>query len=150
MLQCALEAQTAPQTQKAPSSKTYKPSSSNLTHVASCPKFSESPEEGVYYNVADVSTPPTPLLFVAVGLTKAGQQAYKNNLFKDPNDVVSRISVAVDAKGVPHNACLARSAGFDLDDQAADAALQYRFNPARKEGKAVTMRVLIEIRYQTH
>ena len=84
MLQCALEAQTAPQTQKAPSSKTYKPSSSNLPHVASCPKFSESPEEGVYYNVADVNTPPTPLLFVAVGLTKAGQQAYKNNLLKIP------------------------------------------------------------------
>jgi len=130
----------------------YKPShSSGSIPLPACPTtFEFHPEiDGIYKGGTGI-TPPKITQAVTVGLTKAARQAYKNNLFKDPNDVVSRISFVVDMEGHPKNLCLQTPAGFGLDERAADAVRQYRFNPAKKDGKPIAMRMTVEVRYQTH
>jgi hypothetical protein len=110
----------------------------------------EEEEAGVIQRVAAGIIPPKVIRMVQISLTKQGQDAYKNGLFKDPNEVISRISVVVGIDGKPAKPCLKRPAGFDLDEQAGNAALQYLFTPAMKDGQPVAMRMILEFRYQTH
>lgn len=57
------------------------------------------------------------------------------------------VNVVVDAKGVPSNLCLQKSTGYGLDAAAAAAVPQYHFNPAKKNGKPVRIRVPVEVRF---
>ena len=142
--------QTGPEIETSPEFVPYKPPRLKLPPIQSCPDFQANPENGVLYKRGEGIVPPKVARGVWVGLTKQGKDAYRNNLFKDPNEVISRISVVVDIEGKPSVPCLARAAGFDLDQQAAEAAMQYRFKPAQKDGKPIAMRMQVEVRYQTH
>jgi hypothetical protein len=128
----------------------YKPSRSKLPQIKSCPDFQANPEKDVVYKVGIGITPPKPTRLISFGLTEQGKEAYRNNKFPDPNEVISTISVVVDTQGKPRDPCLVRAAGFDLDQQAAEVVMQYRFNAARRAGKTTPMRAQIELRYQTH
>lgn len=57
------------------------------------------------------------------------------------------VNVVVDAEGVPSNLCLQKSSGYGLDAAAAAAVPEYRFNPAKKHGRPVKMRVPVEVRF---
>lgn len=57
------------------------------------------------------------------------------------------VDVVVDEKGVPQDPCLAKSTGYGLDGSAAAAVVQYRFDPAKKNGKPVRMRVPVEVHF---
>ena len=59
----------------------------------------------------------------------------------------STISLVVDKDGKPRDLCVAHSAEFDLDRQAAKAVWQYRFEPAMKDGHPVAKRVDVVIRF---
>lgn len=59
------------------------------------------------------------------------------------------VAAVVDAKGVPQDVCLEKSSGYGLDASAAAAVAQYRFDPAKKDGKPVKMRVPVEVRFVT-
>lgn len=59
------------------------------------------------------------------------------------------LDVIVDAKGLPSEICLKKSSGYGLDASAAAALSQYRFEPAKKDGKSVKMRLPVEIRFVT-
>jgi len=142
--------QEGPQFEVSPPVVPYKPSRSKLPPIQSCQDFQKNPEKDVVYKIGEGITPPKPTRFVTVGLTEQGKEAYRTNLFQDPNEVVSRISVVVDTQGKPRDPCLVRAAGFDLDQQAAEVAIQYRFKPAQKDGKPVAMQMQIEVLYQTH
>jgi protein TonB len=50
----------------------------------------------------------------------------------------------IDTKGKPTAPCLVKAAGFDLDQQSAEAVMQYRFKPALKDGKPIPVRMQIE------
>lgn len=56
-------------------------------------------------------------------------------------------NAVVDANGNPQNICLEKSSGYGLDASAVAAVGQYRFEPAKKEGKPVPMRVAVEVRF---
>ena len=147
-----LMAQSGPSVEKSPEVVPYKPAkNAKLVPIAACPSdFSVQPEPGVVYGMEPGITAPKPTRMTNVELTKQGQQAYKHGLFKDPNNVLSKISIIIGTDGVPKSPCLASPAGFDLDELAGNAALQWRFKPALKDGKPVEMRTTLEFRYQTH
>ena len=60
---------------------------------------------------------------------------------------VSTIALVVDKDGNPRDVCVERAAPFDLDQQAAKAVRQYRFEPATKDGRAVAKRLKVEISF---
>ena len=136
----------------APPRVAYKaPPKSKERPIQDCsPEVLSQQEPNVIYKMGAGVIAPRITQDVAVEMTKLGREAYRQNLFKDPNDVVSRISTLVDSRGKPQGLCLAGEAGFDLDQQAANAVLQYRFKAAQKDEKPVAMRITIEIVYQTH
>jgi TonB family protein len=49
--------------------------------------------------------------------------------------------------GIPTNIKVARSLGLGLDEKAIEAVRQWKFKPAAKDGKAVTMTVTIEVKF---
>ena len=55
------------------------------------------------------------------------------------------LNAVVDKAGVPTKVCLQKSSGYGLDGSAAAAVLQYHFDPARKDGKPVPMRIPIPV-----
>jgi len=57
------------------------------------------------------------------------------------------VSVVVDAQGVPQDLCLSKSSGYGLDASAATAVGQYRFEPAKNDGKPVKMRIPVVVRF---
>jgi TonB family protein len=59
------------------------------------------------------------------------------------------VDVLVDEKGNPHDLCLRKSVGYGLDASAAAAVEQYRFVPAKKDGKPVKSRFGVEVRFTT-
>jgi len=59
------------------------------------------------------------------------------------------VNVVVDKKGIPHDLCLRKSSGYGLDASAAAAVEQYRFDPAKENGRPVKSRVPVEVRFVT-
>lgn len=58
------------------------------------------------------------------------------------------VALVVSSKGMPVNVHIARSVDKDIDQSAIDAVKEWRFEPARKEGKPVAVKVTVEIRFQ--
>jgi protein TonB len=58
------------------------------------------------------------------------------------------VALVVSSKGVPVNVHIARSVDKDIDQSAIDAVKEWRFEPARKDGKPVAVKVTVEIRFQ--
>jgi len=54
------------------------------------------------------------------------------------------VSVLVNEEGVPVDPRVERSLGYGLDEKALEAALQYQFKPAMRDGQPVAMRIMIE------
>ncbi len=57
------------------------------------------------------------------------------------------VEVEVDADGVARNLKVVRILGLGLDEKALEAVRQWRFKPARANGKKVASRVLLEIHF---
>ena len=58
------------------------------------------------------------------------------------------IGLVVSSQGLPRDVHVVRSLDKDLDRNAVDAVQQWRFEPARKGGNPVAVRVTVEIRFQ--
>jgi TonB family protein len=58
------------------------------------------------------------------------------------------IGLVVGSQGLPRDVHVVRSLDKDLDRNAVDAVQQWRFEPARKGGNPVAVRVTVEIRFQ--
>lgn len=58
------------------------------------------------------------------------------------------IGLVVSSKGLPRGVHVVRSLDKDLDKNAVEAVEQWRFEPARKAGDAVAVRITVEIRFQ--
>lgn len=58
------------------------------------------------------------------------------------------ISMIVNEEGVPVDVKVVRSIGHGLDEKALDAARQYRFTPAMRDGKPVAVRITMEVSFR--
>lgn len=90
-------------------------------------------------------TPPTVRKSYPAAIT---QQAIDASGKTHIGNYIVIVNVVVDGKGVPSNLCLQKSSGYGLDAAAAAAVPQYRFNPAKKDGKPVRIRVPVEVRFE--
>ena len=57
------------------------------------------------------------------------------------------VNVVVGKNGHPRDLCLRKSSGYGLDASAAAAVGQYRFTPAKKQGRPVRTRLPVEVRF---
>jgi TonB family protein len=56
----------------------------------------------------------------------------------------------VDAEGHPRDIRVVRGLGFGLDVKAIDAVKQWRFEPAKKDGKAVNVQISVEVGFRLY
>lgn len=90
-------------------------------------------------------TPPTVSKSYPASIT---QQAIAASGKTHIGNYIVIVNVVVDTKGIPSRLCLQKSSGYGLDAAAAAAVPQYRFNPAKKDGKPVSIRVPVEVRFE--
>jgi TonB family protein len=58
--------------------------------------------------------------------------------------------VVVGADGRPHEIKVQRSLGMGLDEKAIDAVRRWKFDPARKDGQAVAVQILVEVSFRIY
>jgi TonB family protein len=58
------------------------------------------------------------------------------------------LTITVGSDGLPHNIRVAKPLGDGLDEQAVAAVQQWKFDPARYEGKPVPVQINIEVRFR--
>jgi periplasmic protein TonB len=58
------------------------------------------------------------------------------------------IGLVVSSKGAPLSVHVVRSLDADVDESAVKAVQEWRFEPARKDGNPVAVRVTVEIRFR--
>jgi TonB family protein len=59
-----------------------------------------------------------------------------------------QLRIVVDEQGVPRRIAVTRPLGYGLDQQAADAVAQWRFNPGLHAGQSVPSAILVNIDFQ--
>jgi TonB family protein len=99
----------------------------------------ETDDEQVYELGAGV-TPPR--------ITKQVNPQYPNNRgVRAEGSVI--IGLVVSSKGLPKDPHILKSLDKDLDQSAMDAVQQWRFAPAQKDGKAVAVRISLQIQFHS-
>jgi protein TonB len=58
------------------------------------------------------------------------------------------VGLIVDKNGLPQNVHIIRGVGMGLDDKAIEAVKQWRFKPAREDGKPVAVYLNIEVNFE--
>jgi protein TonB len=58
------------------------------------------------------------------------------------------VGMVVSSEGLPKDLHIVRGLDKDIDQSALEAMKQWRFDPARKDGKAIAVRVTIEIHFR--
>jgi hypothetical protein len=124
---------------------------SDKNRIAGCPANLNSNSAPGLYRVGGNVKPPRVLHFAEAEFTKQALKAAKKNMLNGSNHAISFISLVVDTKGVPQELCVYRPAGFGLDEQAANAVSQYRFEPATKsDGSPVPVRITVEVNFRLY
>jgi TonB family protein len=59
------------------------------------------------------------------------------------------IALIVSSKGVPRDPHIVKSLDKDLDQSAIEAVKEWRFAPAQKDGKAIAVRVSLQIQFHS-
>ncbi len=57
------------------------------------------------------------------------------------------VGLVVTSAGMPKDLRVVQSLDKDIDATVVDAVKQWRFDPARKEGKSVAVRITVEVRF---
>jgi TonB family protein len=67
---------------------------------------------------------------------------------KEKFNGVVLINFIVDTNGLPRNVHVLRGVGMGLDESAVEAVKQYRFRPAREDGRPVPVELNVEVNFQ--
>jgi len=59
------------------------------------------------------------------------------------------IGLVVSSKGLPKSPHVVKSLDEELDQSAIDAVKQFRFAPAQKDGKAIAVRISLQIHFHS-
>lgn len=97
--------------------------------------------QGQVYDLGPGITFPTPIYEVKPDYTPAAMQARIQGTVW--------LAVVINQTGDVTNVSVSRSldAEYGLDDRAVEAASQWKFKPAMKDGKPVDVRVTLELRF---
>jgi len=124
----------------------YKPARPNDTSPVQ-PCQANNPNQpqvdGIYRIEGDVKAPKLKHAVKAELSTEARTRGAFNAF-----QATSTVAFVVDAQGVPQEVCVLRPAGYGLDEKAGEAVRQYRFDPAKKDGVPVAVRVSIEVPFK--
>ena len=129
------------------SSVQYKPAPSPPKgSIWSCPgKLEFHPEVDGVYKVGGSVKPETIKNNVDAEFSDEAMQESGRN----PNfSATSVLYLVVDTEGIPQDICINKLAGYGLDLQAVIAVKQYRFRPATKDGKPVSVRIMLEVNFR--
>lgn len=97
-------------------------------------------DEETVYDLGPGVTPPR--------ITKQVNPQYPNNRgVRAEGSVI--IGLVVSSKGLPRDPRVLKSLDKDLDQSALAAVQQWRFAPAQKDGKAVAVRISLQIQYHS-
>lgn len=61
---------------------------------------------------------------------------------------VVAVQLIVDSQGFPQDVRVVRHLGLGLDEEAVDAVKQYRFRPAKYEGRSVSVQMVIDVDFR--
>ena len=110
------------------------------THVAQFGNTLAHPRDPMALRPGD--SPPKPIHF---GSPEYSEQARK---LKIQGNVT--VSVLVNEDGVPIDPRVEKSLGYGLDEKALEAALQYQFKPAMRDGEPVATRIMIQMSFKLY
>lgn len=95
-----------------------------------------------------------PVLDIGPGITPPRVTRQVNPTYK-PDSEGFRITgsviigLVVSSKGAPKNVHVVRSLGKGVDESAVEAVQQWQFEPARKAGQPVAVKITVEIRFHS-
>lgn len=92
--------------------------------------------DGVYTKVDEKPTP-----------TKTVKPVYPTELKRDGTEGMAAVSFVIDEKGDVISAEVKKSSHPGFEAPARDAILKWKFTPAKKDGKAVKVRVTIPMKF---
>lgn len=75
---------------------------------------------------------------------------YSDEARKVKHQGVVVLFVIVGPDGRPHEIRVSRALGFGLDEKAIDAVKQWRFEPAKKDGRAVAVQINVEVNFRLY
>ena len=96
------------------------------------------PEEAVY-DLGPGITPPR--------VTKQVSPQYSGRGVRVEGSVT--VGLVVTSRGAPQNVQVIKSLEKDVDQSAVDAVKQWRFDPGKKDGKAVAVRIALELDFHS-
>jgi TonB family protein len=91
-------------------------------------------------NLRRTDTPPV--------ATHSVEPEYSEQARREKFGGVVVVSMIVDEEGMPTDLKLVTSIGHGLDEKALEAARQYRFTPALRDGKPVAVRITVELSFR--
>src|SRR5689334_24347625 len=77
----------------------------------------------------------------------APQPEYSESARSRGYEGVCVLWLVVGTDGKPHDIRIARSLGLGLDEKAIEAVQQWRFEPAKRDGKAVAVQINVEVNF---
>lgn len=93
------------------------------------------------YKVKDGAKPPRPVYQPAAEFSSQARQAgYSGTVV---------LALVVTSKGKPTMIRVASGAGMGLDEKAIEAVRQWKFKPATKDGKPVSVQVAVEVSFHS-
>jgi hypothetical protein len=122
------------------------------TRVDGVPVCESKPPPGkVYragvYGVGGGVNQPKPINMPEPKFSNEARAALKKQHIKQ-FEGVSIVEMTVDEAGVPQDICIKKQAGYGLDKQAFLAVERYRFHPGTLNGKPVSVRLAVEVKFR--
>ena len=114
-------------------------SSETSASAKSAPTVSVPDERGVYKVGGGVSAPK---------LIHSVDPKYTEEAKRDKFEGVCYVDLIVDPQGMPRDIHVAKPVGKGLDENAVKAIQQYRFEPAKLEGKPVPVKITIKMSFR--
>lgn len=104
--------------------------------------WGSGPNEGIYWPGRDGVTQPVPIY--------TPEAEFSDEARKQKHQGACIVSVIIDAQGNPQDPHVVRQLGYGLDQKALQAIMRYRFQPAKKRGKPVPVRISIVVDFKLY
>jgi len=110
--------------------------------LPACPAKDEAkPRDGVFKVGSGVTAPKATHQVIASFSKEARKKKIQGTAI---------VQLTVDKDGMPKDMCMMKTVGYGLDQQAALAVRQYRFQPAMYEGQPVPAQISVEVSFRLY